>query len=557
MELNASGILAMVQTVATEKGIDSELLFEAVEQALGEARRRDLESQDTPRAEVRVRIDRATGDWSSFRVWLVVADDPDERAPRAPRVDPLAPLQPDGEAETAPEEEEDPRELDPACEKTLSEARELQAELAVGQWHEEELPPHTFGRIAAQIAKQIIVRRVRDAERIVVRKQYQNRVGELLSGHVSRVTRDNFIVTLTGNAEALLPRSRAVRDDGFRVGDTVRAVLEELEPDARGPQLILGRRSPAMLEQLFRLEVPEIQEGLIEIRGVVREPGSRAKVAVKTNDGRIDPVGVCVGMRGTRVLAVSHEVKDERIDIVPWHDDVAQFVISALSPAEVDSVVLEPDRHTVEVGVPEENIKTALGHRGENVRLASALVGWHIDIVSTEEMAERKQSEHSRLRERFVRYLEVDAELAGLLVQSGFVNIESIAYVPLEELVLIDGIDQVLAENLRERAKNAIFLMMAQGEEEEPPPPVPTEALLSVERMTPGIASRLAAEGITTVQALADQSVPELLEIGGIEERMARRLIMEARRQCFEEPQPSTEAADSASAQPAGPVPGH
>ncbi len=530
MKLEPSEILAMVQTVATEKGIDSELLFEAVEQALGEARRRDLESQGTAGAEVRVRIDRVTGEWSSARVWFVVADDPEERTVRPLRVDPLArPPLAGAEEELAG----DPHELDVACEKTLSEARELQADLEVGQWYEKALPQHDFGRIAAQIAKQVIVRRVREAERVVVRKQYQNRVGELLSGHVSRVTRDNFIVMLAGNAEALLPRSRSVRDDGFRIGDTVRAVLEELEPDARGPQLVLGRRSPAMLEQLFRLEVPEIQEGLIEIRGVVREPGSRAKVAVKTNDGRIDPVGVCVGMRGTRVLAVSHEVKDERIDIVPWHEDVAQFVISALAPAEVDSVVMEPDRRTVEVGVPEENIKTALGHRGENVRLASALVGWHIDIVSTEEMASRKQSENDKLRDRFVQHLEVDAELAGLLVQSGFVNIDSIAYVPLDELVLIDGIDHGLAENLRERARNALFLMMAQGEEEEVAP-VPTEELLTLERMTPGIASRLAAEGIATVQALADQAVPDLLEISGIEERMARRLIMEARRQIFD-----------------------
>ena len=544
MELKPSEILAMVQTVATEKGIESELLFEAVELALAEARRRDFESQGTAGAEVRVRIDRATGDWLSFRVWFVVADAPDERVRREPRVDPLARPLLHGVAEEEPPES-DPRDLDIACEKTLSEAQALNAKIALGQWYEEELPPHQFGRIAAQIAKQVIVRRVRDAERVAVRKQYQQRVGELLSGHVSRVTRDNFIVTLTGNAEALLPRSRALRDDGFRVGDTVRAVLEELEPEARGPQLILGRRSPDMLEQLFRVEVPEIQEGLIEIRGVVREPGSRAKVAVKTNDGRIDPVGVCVGMRGTRVLAVSHEVKDERIDIVPWHDDSAQFVINALSPAEVDSVVLEPDRRTVEVGVPEENIKTALGHRGENVRLASALVGWHIDIISTEEMVERKSSEDSRLRERFERYLEVDVDLAGLLVQSGFVNLKSIAYVPLDELLLIDGIDQVLAENLRERAKNALFLMMAQGEEEEEEPLAPTEELLALERMTPGIASRLAAADIATVEALSEQSVPELLEISGIEERMARRLIMEARRQIFDTPQQLATASEA------------
>ncbi|MDX9874683.1 MAG: transcription termination factor NusA [Spongiibacteraceae bacterium] len=490
-------ILLVVEAVSNEKGVPKEIIFEAIEQALATATKKRYEEE----ADIRVVIDRATGDYESFRRWRVASDDE------------VALL---------------------GTELTLEEAHEKNPDLQPNDIYEEQIENVEFGRIAAQTAKQVIVQKVREAERAQVVDEYRSRVGQLVNGTVKKVTRDNIIVDLGNNAEAVMPREELVGREVFRVGDRVRAILKEVNPEARGPQLILSRACPEMLIELFRIEVPEIAEQVIEIRAAARDPGSRAKIAVKTNDGRIDPVGACVGMRGSRVQAVSGELGNERVDIILWDDNPAQLVINAMAPAEVESIVVDEDMHAMDVAVADDGLAQAIGRGGQNVRLASELTGWTINVMSAEEMAAKHQEESGRLIEMFGESLDVDEEVAEVLVAEGFTTLEEVAYVPLEELMGIEGFDREIAEELRARAKDALLTLAIAGEEQLGSAE-PAEDLLNMEGMDRHLAYVLASRGIVTMEDMAEQAVEDLLDIEGLDEKRAAELIMTARAPWFAE----------------------
>jgi len=400
--------------------------------------------------------------------------------------------------------------------------------------HEERIDSVAFGRIGAQAAKQIIFQKVREAERAKIVDSYRGRVGELVSGTVKKVTRDNVIVDLGNNAEALLPREHLIARETFRMGDRVRSLLLEIRTDHRGPQLILSRSDSTMLIELFRIEVPEIAEELIEIRGAARDPGSRAKIAVKTNDRRIDPVGACVGMRGSRVQAVSNELNGERVDIVLWDDNPAQLVINAMAPAEVASIVMDEDNHTMDVAVAADNLAQAIGRNGQNVRLATELTGWTLNVMTEEEAGERQEQEQGRLLEYFTKHLDIDEEFAGVLIDEGFSSIEEVAYIPMEEMLAIEGFDEETVTELRKRAKDAL-LNQALASEEALDGAEPAEDLLAMEGIDRSLAFKLAGMGIRTMEDLAEQSIGDLLEIEGMNEERAGQLIMTARAPWFED----------------------
>ncbi len=490
-------ILMVAEAVSNEKGVSEEIIFQAIEQALATATKKRYDEE----SHIRVEIDRRTGDYDTFRWWEVVADDV------------LAEL---------------------GTQFTLEEAHEKDPSLKAGDIYEEKVENIGFGRIAAQTAKQVIVQKVRDAERALVIDAYRDRVGEILSGTVKKVTREHIIVDFGANAEGLLPREELVGREVFRVNDRVRAILMAVREEMRGPQLLLSRACPEMLVELFRIEVPEIAEQVIEIRGAARDPGSRAKIAVKTNDRRIDPVGACVGMRGARVQAVSNELDGERVDIVLWDDNPAQLVINAMAPAEVESIVVDEDAHSMDVAVSSDSLAQAIGRSGQNVRLASELTGWRINVMSAEEAEEKHQQEASSYLENFMKYLDVDEDVAAVLVEEGFTSVEEVAYVPLEEMLAIEGFDEDIAEELRARAKDAL-LTIALVSEEELANRQPAEDLLSMEGMDDELAHRLASRGIITMEDLAEQAVDDLLEIEGVDAERAAALILAARAPWFAE----------------------
>ncbi len=492
-------ILLVAEAVSNEKDVPKAVIFEAIEVALATATKKRYDEE----ADIRVQIDRATGDYETFRRWLVV----------------------DNTAVPAL-----------GTELTLEEALEIDTSLKPGDIHEEQVESVAFGRIAAQTAKQVIVQKVREAERAKVVDQYRDRLGELIAGTVKKVTRDNLIIDLGNNAEALLPREHLLPRESFRMGDRVRAVLDEVRAEGRGPQLILSRTAPAMLVELFSLEVPEVAEEVIEIRAAARDPGSRAKIAVKTNDGRIDPVGACVGMRGSRVQAVTNELGGERVDIVLWDDNPAQLVINAMAPAEVASIVIDEDSHSMDVAVAEEALAMAIGRNGQNVRLASEMTGWKLNVMSESEAQEKHQSEVGRVLNLFIEHLDVDEELAQVLVDEGFTSLEEVAYVPVDEMLEIDGFDEDIVEALRARAKD-VLLNLAIANEEQLESSEPAEDLLTMEGMDRSLAYQLAAKGVTTMEDLAEQSVDELIEIEGLDEERAAELIMTARAPWFSEGQ--------------------
>jgi N utilization substance protein A len=491
-------ILLVVESVSNEKGVEKDVIFEAIELALATAAKKRYEDED---ADIRVAIDRKTGEYETFRRWLVVDND------QVPAL---------------------------GTELTLQEAEEIDPNLKPGDIYEEKVESVSFGRIGAQAAKQIIFQKVREAERAKIVDSYRDRIGELVSGTVKKVTRDNVIVDLGGNAEALLPREHLIPRESFRMGDRVRALLLEIRTDHRGPQLILSRTAPQMLVELFRIEVPEIAEELIEIRGAARDPGSRAKIAVKTNDRRIDPVGACVGMRGSRVQAVSNELGGERVDIVLWDDNPAQLVINAMAPAEVASIVIDEDRHTMDVAVAEDNLAQAIGRNGQNVRLASELTGWTLNVMTEEEAGERQQQEYNRLLEYFTSTLDVDEEFASVLIEEGFTSLEEVAYVPMEELLAIEGFDEETVTELRRRAKD-VLLNQALADEEALEGAEPADDLLNMDGMDRALAFKLAGMGVRTMEDLAEQSVDDLLDIEGMDEERAGQLIMAARAPWFED----------------------
>lgn len=490
-------ILLVAQAVSNEKDVPKAVIFEAIEVALAAATKKRYDEE----ADIRVAIDTTTGGYDTFRRWLVVDND-----------------------------------VVPALgtELTMQEAEEIDPNLRPGDIHEEQVESVKFGRIAAQTAKQVIVQKVREAERAKVVEQYSGRQGELISGTVKKVTRDNVIVDLGNNAEALLPRENLLPREVFRMGERVRAVLQDVRAEGRGPQLVLSRTSPSMLIELFRLEVPEVAEEMIEIRAAARDPGARAKIAVKTNDGRLDPIGACVGMRGSRVQAVSNELGGERVDIVLWDDNPAQLVINAMAPAEVASIVMDEETHSMDVAVAEETLAMAIGRSGQNVRLASELTGWELNVMSEEEAADKHESEVGKTIELFEKHLEVDTELAEILVAEGFTTLEEVAYVPVNEMLEIEEFDEEIVEALRQRAKDAL-LDLAIASEEQLGESEPAEDLLNMDGMDKHLAYVLAARGMQTMEDLAEQSIEELLDIEGMTEERAGVLIMTARAPWFEE----------------------
>ena len=494
--MNNKEILQVAEAVSNEKGVSPEIIFEAIEIALATATKKRYDED----SEIRVVIDRESGDYTTFRRWKVVGDDE------------LALL---------------------GTEFTTEEAVEKNPALQVGDVHEEQVENVEFGRIAAQTAKQVIVQKVREAERAQIVDQYRDRVGNLLGGSVKKVTRDVVIVDLGNNAEGVLARDNLVGRETFRVGDRIRAVLKEIQPDARGPQLIMSRTCPEMLIELFKIEVPEIAEQVIDIRGAARDPGLRAKIAVKTNDGRIDPVGACVGMRGSRVQAVSNELDGERVDIILWDDNPAQLVINAMAPAEVESIVVDEDTTTMDVAVAEDNLAQAIGRSGQNVRLASQLTGWNINVMSLEDAQAKQEQESGTTIARFMEALDVDEDVAFVLVEEGFTTLEEIAYVPLEEMMAIEGFDKDTADELRARAKDAL-LTQAIASEERLDASEPAEDLLGMEGMDKHLAFQLASIGIVTMEDLAEQAVDDLMGIEGMDAKRAGELILTARAPWFE-----------------------
>ncbi|MCX7896328.1 MAG: transcription termination factor NusA [Rhodocyclaceae bacterium] len=487
-------LLLLVDALAREKNVDKEIVFTALEQALASATKKRIHEE----ADVRVEINRATGDYEAYRRWLVLDDD---------------------EVEI------------PAQQIGLSEARAQVADVQIGDYIEEPLEAVEFGRIGAQTAKQVILQKIRDAEREQILNDFLERKEHIVAGVIKRMERGNAIVEI-GKIEAVLPRDQMIPKENLRPGDRVRAWLMKVDRTSRGPQLVLSRTAPQFLIKLFELEVPEIEEGLVEIKAAARDPGLRAKIAVKSNDPRIDPIGTCVGMRGSRVSAVTNELAGERVDIVLWSPDPAQFVIGALAPAEVSSIVVDEEKHSMDVVVDENNLAIAIGRNGQNVRLASELTGWTINLLTIDEAQERQAREAEATRRLFMEKLDVDEEVAEILVQEGFTTLEEVAYVPLAEMLEIEALDEATINELRERARN-VLLTEAIATEERLEKVHPD--LLALEGMDRQLAAQLAKNEVYDRDALADLSVAELVEMTGIEEERAKALITKARAHWFAE----------------------
>ena len=486
-------ILLLVDALAREKNVNRDTVFEALEMAIASATKKRF----TDDADVRVTIDRDTGNFTSFRRWHIVPDD------------------------TA--------DYNTAQMTSLEEALEKREDAKMDEYIEEQIEDVPFGRIGAQTAKQVILQRIRDAEREQILNDFLGRGDELVTGTVKRMERGSAIVE-SGRLEALLPRENMVPKENLRVGDRVRAWVKQIDRSARGPQLILSRTAPEFIMKLFELEVPEIEEGLLEIKSAARDPGVRAKIAVHTNDRRIDPIGTCVGMRGSRVQAVTQELAGERVDIVLWSADPAQFVIGALAPAEVTSIVVDEEKHSMDVVVDEENLAIAIGRSGPNVRLASELTGWTLNLMTQEESEKKQQEEGQSIKELFMAKIDVDEEVAEILIQEGFSTLEEIAYVPITEMMEIDAFDEDTVNELRSRARNALLVQAIASEEKVEGV---DQNLLKLEGMDTALAAKLAEGGVKTRDDLADLAVDELSELTGIDEERAKTLIMTARAHWF------------------------
>lgn len=489
-------ILMVADAVSNEKGVAREVIFEAIESALATATKKLFDDEEV---NCRVVVNRKTGQYETFRRWDVVADENFD---------------------------------DPAHQLTLDQAQARNPDITIGEVWEEIIENTEFGRIAAQTAKQVIVQKVREAERDLVVAEYRDKMGKLVSGTVKKVTRESILVDLGGNAEAMLPRDQMIPREMFRTGDRMRALLLDVRQEARGPQLFLSRTASGMLIELFKIEVPEIADGIIEIRAAARDPGSRAKIVVSTNDGRIDPVGACVGMRGSRVQVVSNELANERIDIILWDDNPAQLVINAMAPAEVASIVMDEDSHTMDVAVEEDNLAQAIGRSGQNVRLSAELTGWAINVMSVEDARNKQQQESSGFISIFMEALDIDEDVAELLVSEGFTSLEEVAYVPIDELLNIDGFDEEIAKELRDRARDALLTQAIASEEGLTGAQLEAD-LLEMEGMDETLAIALAGKGIMNMEGLAEQSIDDLMDIDGMSEERAGKLIMTARAPWF------------------------
>ena len=525
-------ILTVVEVVSNEKGVEKEVIFEALEFAIASATKKRFEED----IQCRVEINREDGSYLAYRQWEVVDLE----------------QMPDFEQMGLSLEEEDrvkealKNGLLPYPDRQVSctQAQRGDKIYSVGEFVEEELEAADFGRIAAQAAKQVIVQKVREAERSKIVEAYLGRVGELVMGVVKRVERGNVYLDLGGNAEAMIFKEHMIPREVVRAGDRVRGYLYEVRPEKRGPQLFVSRTAKELLMELFKLEVPEIGEGVIELLNAARDPGLRAKIAVKSRDQRIDPVGACVGMRGSRVQAVSNELGGERVDIILWDDNPAQFVINAMSPAEVVSILVEEDKKTMDVAVVEEQLSQAIGRNGQNVRLASNLTGWELNCMSEAEAAAKNEEESAEGLKTFMELLDVDNEVANILVQEGFNSIEEIAYVPEKEMLEIEEFDEKLVDELRTRAKD-LLLTRAIASEELLGDARPDSELVAMEGMDEQLAFQLATSGVKTMEDLAELSVDELLEKGGFNnEERAAALIMKAREPWFADETQKGELSD-------------
>jgi len=487
-----SEMLMLVDALAREKNVAKDIVFESLELALASATKKRFKDD----ADARVHIDRETGDYESFRRWQVL-----------------------------PEEEIE----EPARQLTLEQARERVPDVELEGFVEEPLEPIEFGRIGAQAAKQVILQKIRDAEREQILNDFLEREEFIVTGSIKRMERGNAIIE-SGRIEAILLRDQMIPKENLRVGDRVRAYLLKVDRAARGQQLILSRNVPEFLAKLFELEVPEIEEGLLEIKAAARDPGSRAKIAVKSNDQRIDPIGTCVGMRGSRVQAVTSELAGERVDIILWSPESAQFVINALAPAEVSRITVDEEKHSMDIVVDEENLAQAIGRGGQNVRLASELTGWELNIMTEDESKQKSEEEFSVIRSLFVEKLDVDVELADVLIQEGFTTLEEIAYIPINEMQEIEAFDEETIEELRSRARNSLLVLAIASEEQ-----VETVAsdLLNLEGMDGETARLLAAKGVTTQEDLADLAADDLVELVEMDVERAKELIMTARAPWF------------------------
>ena len=502
-------MLLLVDALSREKNVPKEIVFSALEMALASATKKRYPNMEI---DARVEIDRETGDYQSFRRWTVVPDEEHE---------------------------------EPAHQLAITDALERDAELKLGDIVEEPLEPIEFGRIGAQAAKQVILQKIRDAEREQILNDFLEREDNLLTGTVKRIERGNAIVE-SGRIEGIIPRDQLIQKEMLRVGDRVRAYVMKIDRTAKGPQLILSRIAPEFLVRLFELEVPEIEEGLIEIKAAARDPGIRAKIAVKSNDPRLDPQGTCIGMRGSRVTAVTNELAGERVDIVLYSDDPAKFVVNALAPAEVQSILVDEEKHSMDVVVDEENLAIAIGRSGQNVRLASEMTGWELNLMGVEESAQKHEGETQRLRALFIDKLDVDEDIADILIGEGFTSLEEVAYVPITEMNDIESFDEDTVNELRSRARNALLTEAIQREESVEHV---EEALLNLDGMDTEIAAKLAAHGITTRDALADLAGDELTELTGLDADKAQDLIMKARAHWFEADESAGQVAVPASTQ--------
>jgi transcription termination/antitermination protein NusA len=484
-------MLMLVDALAREKNVAKDIVFGALELALASATKKRFRDE----VDVRVEIDRTTGDFSSFRRWQVLED---------------------AEVEFPP------------YQIGITEARERDPELEVNDFIEEALEPIEFGRIGAQAAKQVILQKIRDAEREQILNDFLLRKEHLVTGVIKRMERGNAIIE-SGRVEALLPKDQMIPKENLRVGDRARAYLLKVDRQARGPQLVLSRTANEFIVKLFELE-----EGLIEIKGAARDPGARAKIAVKSNDSRLDPIGTCVGMRGSRVQAVTQELAGERVDIILWNPDPATFVINSLAPADVSSIVVDEDSHSMDVVVDEEQLAMAIGRTGQNVRLASELTGWELNIMTIQDAESKKTQESGKLRGLFMEKLDVDQEVADILIEEGFTSLEEVAYVPLNEMLEIAAFDEDTVNELRSRARNALLTEAIVNEEHVEKD---LEDLMTLDGMDPQTARLMVSKGVNTTEDLADLAVDELTELTGIEEERAKDLIMAARAPLFAEAQ--------------------
>lgn len=490
-------ILLVVDAVSNEKALPRESIFEAMETALETATKKKYDGDIV----VRVSIDRITGEFDTFRRWLVIA----------------------------PSEEQ---MENPYSEMTLDAAQYEDPTVQVGDYVEEQIESVKFDRVTTQTAKQVIVQKIREAERGLIVDAYQEQLGEIITGVVKKASRDSVILDLGNNAEAIIYRDDLLPRETFRPGDRVRGLLYEIKPEARGAQLFVSRAKPEMLIELFRVEVPEIGEEMLEIKGAARDPGSRAKISVKSNDKRIDPVGACVGMRGSRVQAVSGELGGERVDIVLYDDNPAQYVINAMAPAEVASIIVDEDKNTMDIAVEADNLAMAIGRSGQNVRLASQLTGWELNVMTVDAMNEKHQAENDKVLTLFIEKLDLDEDFATLLCDEGFTSLEEIAYVPVSEMLEIDGMDEDIVEELRARAKEALTTQ-ALASEETLEGAEPAEDLLNLEGLERHLAFVLASRGVITLEDLAEQGVDEISDIEELDETKAGELIMAARNICW------------------------